>query len=66
MAHYKTNTKFTTLNSVFTWVFILCAGSGARVNRRMSRTKALERPVKMMVYTASLQNPPSGPPIFSL
>ena len=66
MAYYRTDTEFTTVNSVFTWAFIFFGGNGARVNRRRSRTKAAERPIKMMVYMASLQNPPSGPPIFSL
>lgn len=62
MAYYRTDTEFTTVNSVFRWAFILCGGNGARVNRRRSRTKAAERPVNMRVYTSSMQNPPSGPP----
>lgn len=62
MAQYKTDTEFTTVNSVFTWAFILCGGNGARVNRIRSRTKAVERPINMMIYMSSLQNPPSGPP----
>ena len=62
MAQYRTDTEFTTVNSVFTWAFILCGGNGARVNRKRAGTKAVELPVSMMVYMASLQNPPSGPP----
>ena len=66
MAHYRTDTEFTTVSSVFTWAFITCGGNRAKVNRRRSRTKAVERPIKMMNYVVSLQNPPSGPPIHSL
>lgn len=66
MAYYETDTEYTTVNSIFTWGFILHGGNGARVNRRSSRTKAAERPINMMIYMASLQNPPSGPPAFSL
>ena len=66
MAHYRTDTEFTTVNSIFTWSFIIGGGNGARVNRRRSRTKAAERPVTMMVYIAFMPNPPSGPPIHSL
>ena len=62
MAHYRTDTEFTTVNSVFTWAFILCGGNGARVNRRRCKTSAAARPYNMMFYMASLQNPPSGPP----
>lgn len=66
MPYWRTDTKYTTVNSVFTWPFILGGGNGARVNRRRSRTKAAQRPKTMMFYITSLQNPPSGPPILSL
>jgi hypothetical protein len=66
MAHFRTDTKFTTVNSIFTWSFMVEGGNGARVNRIRSRTKAAERPINMMIYMSSLQNPPSGPPINSL
>ena len=66
MPYWRTDTEYTTVNSVFTWEFISGGGNRARVNRMRSRTRAAERPMKMMVYTASLQNPPSGPPAFSL
>lgn len=66
MAYWRTDTEYTTINSVFTWAFILYGGNGARINRRRSRTNAAERPVNMMIYMASLQNPPSGPPLITL
>jgi hypothetical protein len=66
MLKWQTDTEYTTVNSVFTWAFILGGGSKARVNRRRSGTKAAERPMTMMVYMSSLQNPPSGPPAFPL
>jgi len=66
MAHYRTDKEFTTVNSVFTWAFISDGGNRAKVNRRRSRTKAAERPMNMMLCVVSLQNPPSGPPIFYL
>jgi hypothetical protein len=66
MPYWRTDTKYTTVNSIFTWEFISGGSSNARVNRMRSRTKAAELPINMMVYTASLQNPPSGPPAFSL
>ena len=66
MAKWRTDTEFTTVSSVFTWSFILGGGNGARVNRRRSRTKAAERPMNVMIFMSSLQNPPSGPPIPSL
>lgn len=40
MAIYRTDTKSTTLGSIFTWQFITNGGSGARVNRRASRLEA--------------------------
>ena len=66
MAYNRTDTEFTTVNSVFTWAFIFFGGNGAKVNRRLCKTSAAARPYNMMIYMASLQNPPSGPPIFSL
>ena len=66
MPYWRTDTEYTTVNSVFTWPFITGGGNGARVNRRRSRTKAAELPMKMMMYVVSLQNPPSGPPILSI
>lgn len=66
MAYWRTDTAYTTINSVFTWAFIFCGGNGARVNRRRSRTKAAERPINIMEYMSSLQNPPSGPPLIKL
>jgi len=72
MAHYRTDKEFTTVNSVFTWAFILCGGNGARVNRRISKCLAKRRAINsgVAIYwirkNSDLQNPPSGPPIFSL
>ena len=66
MAHWRTDTEFTTVNSIFTWAFIIGGGNGARVNRRRSRTKSAERPMNMMEYIYSLQHPPSGPPLITL
>jgi hypothetical protein len=66
MPYWRTDTEYTTVNSVFTWELISGGGSNARVNRMRSRTKAVERPMNMRVYTAPLQNPPNGPPAFSL
>lgn len=40
MAIYRTDTKSTTLGSIFTWQFITNGGSAARVNRRASRLQA--------------------------
>lgn len=36
MVIYGRDQKLTTMNSIFTWQFLVTAGSGARINRRSS------------------------------
>jgi len=72
MPHWRTDTEYTTVNSIFTWEFILSGGSGARVNRRAStyNSKTRVTDIYLAMYwirkLSDLQNPPSGPPILSL
>ena len=72
MAKFRTDTKGATVNSVFTWTFIFSGGNGARANRRLSRFTAKNRSTDIYLAMhwirklSDLQNPPSGPPTFSL
>jgi len=68
MPYWRTDTESTTVNSVFTWMFIFGGGDGARVNRRASSYFAKCRSADVCVAihwikkNSDLQNPPNGPP----
>ena len=65
MAHWQSNRSDTTVKSRYSWCW-LRKGNNGKANRKAMRYLGAERPFNMMMYLASLQNPPSGPPIFSL
>ena len=65
MAHWRSNTSCATVKSRFAWRW-LRKGNNGKQARKTVRFLDAERPTNMMVYMASLQNPPSGPPLITV
>lgn len=65
MAHWRTYTSNTTVKSRYDWCW-LRKGNNGKHNRKAVRFMSANYYIPVMIFTASLQSPPSGPPTFSL
>jgi hypothetical protein len=72
MAYSATDTRLITLRSRFEWYWLRSKGNNGKQNRKAVKFLSKFRPLGMGVAiywikkNSDLQNPPSGPPIFSL